>query len=186
MNTTLVHWAITVMNSVQPPSATPWANTYEGSAETIVKVAEEQPLFKGEEGVRRTVAQLLSLGWFESRFDPKAKGDGKCLATTVDGRCTKRGQPQSLCMFQIGRSNFASLKTTEAEILGNFEVCVRSAMTMIRISYGICAGRPSSDLLGHYASGGNTCGGLIESRHRVNKAVWIMSRFPFNKENSDG
>jgi hypothetical protein len=174
MTTELVSWAVTVMMSIQPVAKTPWSSTYESSAKTIVKVSEESPLFSGSDAAHRTVALFLSLGWFEGRLNPKAKGD--CKDRDKAGECLSR--PASLCMFQVGRSNLRWLDVTEEQILEDFEVCTRAAHKMIKISFGVCRGRPSTEILGHYASGGETCGGIRESLHRVNKALWIFQTFP--------
>ena len=181
MRTQLIKWTLGMMTSMQPAQVTPWADTFEASATTIVDVATEAPLFAGEAGTRKTIALLVSLGWFEGRFDPKAKGD--CEKKDKDGKCIS--PPQSLCMFQIGRSNLASLGVTEGQLLSDFGLCARTAVRMVKISFGVCRGRDELELLGHYASGGNTCGGLKESRHRMQKAKWLLGAFPL-KEDDNG
>ncbi len=156
---------------VQPAEITPWADTYESTAEALVDEATQRPLFSGNTGIERTLSTFLSVAWFEGRFDPHAKGDCK---EKKDGACVSA--PQSLCMFQIGVSNLPGLKVSADDILSDVRVCVRAARTMMKISFGVCKGYPRLDLLGHYASGGETCGGLRESRHRMLKADWIFNR----------
>jgi len=171
MRIQLVQWALGMMTSLQPVAVTPWADTYVSSAEAMVDVAEEAPLFKGEDGVRKTIVLLISLGWFEGRFNQKAIGD----------------KGQSVCMFQLGVANLKSLGTSREEVLSDFSVCARSALKAVRISFNVCRGRDELDLLGHYASGSARCdAGLRESRHRMQKAKWLFGKFPFKMEDDNG
>ncbi len=167
----LVKWALKAMLTIQPAAVTPWADTYQDTAEVFAKVAEEQPLFKGDDGVQRTLSWFISTAWFEGRFDPRAKGD--CTEKDKAGKCIS--PPQSLCMFQVGVSNLSGLGLTAEEILGSTEVCTRAARKLMKISMGVCKARPMEEWLGHYASGGGTCAGLKESRHRVTKAKWVFA-----------
>lgn len=174
----LIKWALAAMTSAQPPAVTPWADTYSNTAEVFVKVAEEHPLFKGDDGVQRTVSWFVSTAWFEGRFDPHAKGD--CTKKTQDGKCADITTAQSFCMFQVEKSNFKQLGVTEEQILGSTETCTLAGRQMMSISIGICKGRPMEDWLGQYAFGHDLCGGpkgegLKESRHRVMKAKWLFA-----------
>jgi len=199
----LSRWILDSMIRAQPEA--PWRDTYPQTAEIFAKVATDSPLFSGEDGPRKTAAWLVSTAWFEGRFDPKAKGDGRCLDSepvTVAQleaainsppgtpmrpklRCKKKGPPQSFCMFQVGKSNFEFLKTSEEEIMGSVEVCTRHAVTMMKSSISLCRSHPQDEWLAQYASGGGECGGkvlpngekagLLESRHRVNKAKWLFT-----------
>lgn len=173
MTHALTPWILQVMVALEPTA--PWRSTYETTAEALATVAEEEPLFPGKDGPRRTAALFVSVAWYEAHFQQDAKGD--CRKKDDKGRCV--AQPQSLCMFQVGRSNLGALGTTEEAILSDINVCTRSARKMMYDSFGVCRGRPTEDMLGHYASGGQTCGGLRESRHRVAKAKWLESKFPF-------
>jgi hypothetical protein len=166
-------WILAAMLSAQPEA--PWRDTYEATAEVFARVALEAPLFQGADGPRRTASWFVSVAWFEGRFDPQAKGD--CRRKDKDGKCLSA--PQSVCMFQIGVSNLAALGTTEPAILNDVEICTRAARRMMQTSMGVCRGRPTDELLGHYASGRGTCGGLAESRHRVTKARWLFDHVPF-------
>lgn len=158
-HTTLAAWVLFAMSSIQPKA--PWIDTYPKTADAIAKVSIDEPLFDGDDGPRRTAALFVSVAWFESTFNPKAEGD----------------KGQSVCLFQIGVSNLKALGTTRQEILEDVEVCTRAARRMMKISFNVCRRRPFEEWLGHYASGGNTCGGLKESRHRVEKAKWIFAHF---------
>ena len=180
----LIKWAVSAMLVAQPAKVTPWADTYQSTAEVFATVAADSPLFGGDDGVQRTMSWFISTAWFEGRFDPKAKGDGGCLKMGPDNKCLVKGPPQSFCMFQIGKSNFDHLKTNEEEILRSVETCTRSAVTMMKASIKLCRNRPQDEWLSQYASGGGECGrempdgkraGLRESQHRVNKAKWLFT-----------
>jgi len=163
-------WILAAMIALQP--AAPWRDTYEATAETLAMVALDAPLFAGDEGPRKTASWFVAVAWFESRFDAKAKGD--CTKKDAKGACLSPAN--SLCLFQIGISNLASLGLTAEEILSDPETCTRAARRMMKTSMAVCRGRPTDDLLGHYASGGGECGGLRESRHRVALARWVFDR----------
>ena len=179
MNTELlIQWAVRVMHLLQPVA--PWSDTFEPSARVMVAAAEADPLYPVQnDGVRRTLALLLSIGNFESALKPDAEGDCDTKDRAASGMCKKGARGHSLCMFQINESNLKTLSTTRQEIQTDFGVCVRSATTMIRISFGVCRSRAPEDQLAQYAAGGGSCGGpkgegLIESRHRMAKARWIF------------
>ena len=172
MNTAqLVAWIYRMMLVLQPAGVTPWAETYETTATVFADVATRLPLFPGSDGVARTAALFTSVAWYEGRFDPQAKGDCK---EKKNGKCVS--PPQSVCMFQIGISNLAGLHTTQDELLSDVAKCTHAARKMMQISFGVCRGLPFEDLLGHYASGGSTCGGLKESRHRMKTAISIFEK----------
>lgn len=160
----------------------PYRDTFESSAIVIAKVAADSPIFAGSDGVERTEALLVGLGFHEASLKQDAAGDCKPSETNPKtGMCLPGGTPHSFCMFQINESNFAALKTTRAEIQSDFEVCARSALTMLRASFAICRGRPQEELLGNYASGGESCGGpkgqgLGKSRTRVLLAKRLRAR----------
>lgn len=164
-------WVLRMMLVLQPEAVTPWADTYETTAAVFAEVAIRSPLFPGDNGAERTAALFTSVAWYEGRFDPKAKGD---CGKKVNGKCVK--PPQSVCMFQIGISNLAALHVTQDELLSDVSKCTHAARVMMRLSFDKCKGLPTSDLLGHYASGGDTCGGIRESRHRMNTAAWIFEQ----------
>ena len=157
-------------------------STFEASAETIAKVSADTPVIMGADGVARTEALLVSLFFHEASLKPDAAGD--CEKEKTDpktGMCLPGGTPRSFCGFQINESNFAMLKTTKGEIQSDFEVCTRSAITMLRASFAICRGRPQEELLGNYAFGRGTCGGpkgegLGKSRTRVFFAKRLLAR----------
>lgn len=171
----LTAWVLASMISAQPSA--PWRESYETTAAVLAQVATDAPLFGGREGARRTASWFVSVAWFESRFDPRAQGD--CRRKDPQGRCLS--DPQSLCLFQIGVSNLPSLKKSPSDLLESVETCTRVARQLMQISLGVCRGRALEEGLGHYASGGASCGGLRESRHRVNKARWLFDHIPAEK-----
>ena len=180
MNTELlIQWTIRVMHLLQPTA--PWEDTFESSARVLVSAAEADPLYPVQtDGVRRTLALLLSIGDLESAFKPDAEGDCDPKDRSPNGLCKKGARGHSLCMFQVGDSNLKTLGTTREEIQRDLSVCTRSAVTLIKVSFGVCRSRAPEDQLAQYAAGGGACGGpkgegLMESRHRMAKARWIFA-----------
>ena len=178
----LFQWTLRVMQSLQP--AAPWTPTFPESAQVLVQVAESAPLYPGEDGVRRTLALLLSVANFESSLKPDAEGDCDPKDREKNGLCKKGARGHSLCMFQVGESNLKSLGTTREEIQRDLSVCARSALSLIKISFGVCRAKAAEDQLAQYAAGGGACGGpkgegLLESRHRMAKAKWIFANKSF-------
>lgn len=186
MHSILVAWTVLAMIGAQPKAVTPWASSYESTAEAFVTVAEEAPLHDpARDGVRQTIADFLGVSWFESRFDPKAKGDGACIKKDEAGKCLVKGPPNSFCAFQINRSNFVYLKVTEEELLTDILACTRAARKMMRQSMNACRGRPADEWLSWYAAGGSCDRGLKESRHRFAKSAWIYSHVPFTDDSKN-
>lgn len=152
--------------------ASPWRGSYDATAQAISAVANESPIFDGDSGRLRTAALFASLQWFESNGNPAARGD--CRKQDEKHRCL--GDPQSFGLYQIGRSNFASLGVDEEIMTGPPYAQTIAARKMIAISFAICRGRAEDDLLGQYASGGSTCAGIEKSGHRMRKAKWLFDR----------
>jgi hypothetical protein len=132
----------------------PWKDSYETTAQAITKaVAQELPLFSGERGRERTAALLVSLAWFESRFNKNAVGDH-------------------------GAAHGLYQQHDHGTLEDPFEASV-VAIQQMRASSRICKSRPIEEMLGWYAAGGNDCNrGLRESRHRVLKAFWLFKNHP--------
>ena len=188
----LAGWALATMWKLVPQKA-PWSDTFASSAVTLtdvaLDVAKHDPLFPRSktklDSARRTLALLLAIGYFESTFKPNAEGD--CFTKTgersvsVSGKCKDGSSARSVCMFQLGTSNLGDLGVTTQAIQNDLRLCAESAIKMIRISFGVCRGRPDDDGLAHYAAGGTSCGGpagegVMLSRHRMAKAKQIYSR----------
>jgi len=167
----LAVWILKMMLILQPANVTPWAETYASTAEVFANEAISAPLFSGESAAIKTASVLISVAWYEGRFDPQAKGDCK---EKKNGKCVSA--PQSICMFQIGISNLSGLHVTQEELLSDVAKCTRSARTMMKISFGVCKSLGFEESLGHYASGGDTCGGLRESRNRIKTAMWLFGK----------
>lgn len=166
--TQLSAWILAAMLVAEPKS--PHRATFENSAEVMADVATAEPLFAGALGPKRTAAWFVSVMWFESRFDQKAKGD--CRKKDTAGKCVAHA---SYCGMQVGVSNAGYLGIQADELLDNFGTCVRSARKLMKVSIAICRERPEDDWLGHYAAGGEGCRGLKESGNRVRKAKWLFS-----------
>lgn len=149
----MIAWIVSLMVVLQPVA--PWRDSYETTAQGILRGATEEPLFEGEYGILRTVALDVSLAWFESRFDVRAVGD--------------KGKSRGLYQVQAKEvSENAYLQTLQAN-------------RMVRESFKVCRRQPLEERLGWYAAGGLGCSrGLRESRHRVWKAQWLLKNFPFS------
>ncbi len=145
-------WILSLMLVLQPQA--PWRATYEATAAAIAAtVQREEPLFAGEQGRERTAALLVSLAWFESRFDAHALGD--------------HGRSHGLYQIQ------------EHGELADPADATRAALGMLRESFRVCRARPLEERLGWYAAGGPDCSrGLRESRHRVARAMWLFRTHP--------
>lgn len=169
-------FVLDMMVKAQPPAGVPWRDTYATTAEAIATAANANPLFAGDEGPARTAAVMVGVAQMESSFDPKAKGDG-CLERDENKKCVKRGEPQSLCAFQVGRSNFAVLGTNEEEILGDVFVCTRVALRLMHASFKICSGAEWKpiDRLNQYTTGGGVCVRPLhdEGEHRMRRGMWL-------------
>lgn len=153
-------WVLALMLLVQPKA--PWSATYEKTAEAIARVSLDKPLFAGKSGPAETAVVLVATAWFESTFKPDAVGD----------------QGRSFCLFQIERTNHKQLGVTKEQLLADPYACTLAAREMMRISFNVCKGRPREELLGHYASGGDSCAGLAASRNRMLKAKWMLAKMP--------
>lgn len=152
------------MVSLQPLAVTPWRDRFPEVAEAIADVSAEAPLYRGERGVERTAALLTAMAWHESRFDVGAVGD----------------KGASVCLLQLGVSNLRALGVTRDELLGDARACLRAAVRMVVISFGVCRARPPQDRLAHFAAGGGGCGekGTRESRHRFALAAKLLRERP--------
>lgn len=188
----LVAWILAAMTTKEPNAA--WKASYATTAEAFAVVAEDSPLFGGDDGVKRTAALELAVTWFESTFAPDAVGDKTCVEYAWHGPvlgyawgfpyyatgCARRGEARSFCLFQVGESNFAFLGVTRDQIMADRETCARAGVTMLRVSMEICKGRSSSDVLAHYAAGGATCpqegAAVRDSRNRMGLAAQFFAR----------
>jgi hypothetical protein len=160
---TMTIWILSLMHLLVPHA--PYADTFPETAAAIEKVAHEAPLYDDNDGIVRTVAELVSLSFHESRFDPRAVDKGG----------------QSYGLTQIDASNLANLGLTRHEELFDPETNLRAALKLMRISHHLCRRRPIEDGLANYASGGGTCAvpeGLEASRRRMRFAAKLLRRHP--------
>ena len=155
-------------------AASPWRSSYERTARAIAKASEAQPLFAGEDGPEKTAALVVSVAWFESRFQPDALGDHERLA---DGR---KGEPTSFCAMQINRTNLAGLGVSREKLLGDIDACIGAGLRLMRASFRVCAGQEVERRLDWYAVGGNACTRppRDEGAHRMRKGMWLFSSVP--------
>lgn len=186
-------FVLDMMNKAVPPTSIPWRDTYSMTADAIANAANNTPLFSGKDGPARTAAVMVGVADFESKLNPKARGDGICLERDAREKCIRRGPPQSFCAFQVHRSNFAMLETNEEEILNDIFVCARVALRMMHISFKTCSGIDSStnlswrpiDRLNQYATGGSVCvrPQHDEGEHRMLRGMWLY-RWKLAKDKS--
>jgi transglycosylase-like protein with SLT domain len=138
-----------------------WETSYPETARAIAEVSLESPLFKGEDGPKRTAAVLVAWAMFESRFDPHAVGDnGKALG-----------------MFQVHAS---TVPATPQENLFDPLEAARTARELLRRSSRICRKFDVLELGGWYAAGGEGCqeAGRKKSRHRMSLAMRLLKETP--------
>ena len=146
-------WILLLMIGLQPSA--PWRDTYATTANAIARAAEAEPLFAGEDGPARTAALLVSVAWFEGRYDPNAHN-------------AKDPGGGSFGMFQSSRKPIASVDDQ-----------VKHALAALRVSFRECASRRSQDWVALYASGSCTnVGGQLASRRRMGLAQRIFHDHP--------
>ncbi len=169
-------WVLALMMELEPKS--PYRETFERSALAIARAAERSPLPGLNE--ERTVGILVSVAWFESRFQPNAEGD--CDKSTEAGICAKGSKPHSFCMLQISESNFKGWRTSREEVQSNIDQCVAIGLGIMRQSFQVCSRQPLEGRLRHYAGGGDGCSPSEDagrkSANRIKKAVFLISHFP--------
>jgi hypothetical protein len=150
----LAMWVLSLMINLQPLA--PWRESYPDTATAIARASSTFPVFEGAYGAKRTAALLVSLAWFESRFDPQAKGD----------------HGASLGLFQINGSHAKSIELLEPAW------APYHALSLIKRSFEVCHAQPVDDRLSWYAAGGVGCSeaGAIKSRHRMALARRLYER----------
>ena len=147
-------WIVLLMVALQPDA--PWIDSYTATSKAIAEQAEQDPIFTGAEGTERTAALLVSLAWFESRFDPDAMGD--------------HGKAFGLYQVQAGGDRGPRL-------LGDARAATESATWEIRRSFQACRRQPFEERLAFYASG--SCSkGIPHSKHRIELAQRLLKTYP--------
>lgn len=153
----------------------PWRSTYESTASAIADAANANPLpFPGDNASAQTAAMLVATARFESAFKPDAEGD---FDKRADGT---RGEPNSFCLLQVGKSNFGFLGVTREQMQSDVATCVRAGLRMMHVSFTVCRGRPIEERLNQYTTGGGACVQPThdEGGHRVRLALWLYRRVP--------
>jgi hypothetical protein len=165
-------WILSLMVILQPSA--PWKATYEGTARAIDDVAHAEPAYAGDDGPERTAALLVSIAWYESRFDPRA------VLEDADGA--------SLGLFQVHDSNLHRLRIVHPDALEDPRASARAALFLIRESFRVCGKRPADELLAMYASGRGRCDvpeGVRASRRRMRLAATMLrERAPYWTEDA--
>lgn len=151
----MTEWILVLMTQLEPK--TPWVDTYPKTAAAIAEAAKRDPLFAGDEGITRTAVTLVSLAWFESKFQPDAMGD----------------KGKSCGAFQIQPSTSG----LSCDVLRDPDLAAPEAIRLMRQSFRICRARPLEERLAWYAGGSASCDrGLRHSRHRMALARNLESR----------
>ncbi len=158
-------WILSLMQLLVPHA--PYADTFPATAAAIERVAHESPLYDDDDAdaIVKTVTELVSLTFHESRFDPRAVDKTK----------------QSFGLAQIDVSNLTNLGLTSKEELFDAETNLSAAIALMKISHRLCRARPREDALANYASGGGTCAvpeGLVASRRRMKLAAALLAKHP--------
>lgn len=170
-------WVLALMQKAEPTyEQSPWRDTFASTATAIARAAERHPLPLGDDSAERTAAMLVGVAFYESHFQPDAEGDRPKLA---DGT---RGRARSVCAMQIHETNFAAMKVTRAELLGDIQRCIDTGLEMLHISFSVCRAKPLERRIAHYAGGGNGCPtngeATSKSEHRVRKALELFKAVP--------
>jgi len=170
-------WVLALMLKAEPNhEQSPWRDTYASTAAAIARAADKHPLPLGDDSAERTAAMLVGVAFYESHFQQDAEGDRIKLAGGALGRA------RSVCAMQIHETNFAAMKVTRGELMGNIQRCVDTGLEMLHISFSVCRGKPLEQRVAHYAGGGNGCPtngeATSKSEHRVRKALELFKAVP--------
>jgi len=152
-----VAWVMGLLVALEPKS--PYAKTFEKTAEAIARVAETEPLFENEErSEERTATLLVAIAWYESRLRQDAR--------------SKNGQ--WFCLYQLGRNWLPDAE----KALTDPEMCTRAAVHLLRDSIKICTKtRAPEERLAYFMSGHCDRGG-VQSRYRMFLAKKLAKEHP--------
>lgn len=148
----MVAWLLAIMIALQPVA--PWRDTYEKSAMAIAQAAVEQSV-KGDDNGSYTAVILVSLAWWESRFNPEAHN-------------AKDPGGGSFGLFQASRV-----------AIPNIFAQARQAAAKVNQSFIGCSKLPLDKRLSHYTTGGPVCFPTRESTHRMNFAMKLLKEHPY-------
>jgi hypothetical protein len=148
----MIAWVLSLMLILQPEA--PWKTTYESTATTIVQKATATPIKGDSKGGAYTAVILVSLAWFESRFDPEAHNP-------------KDPGGGSYGLYQASRVPIPDVAAQTDQALG-----------MIRQSFKACAALPVEKRLSWYTTGGPVCVPTKESTHRMGLAMRLLKEHP--------
>ncbi len=155
-------WILSLMQLLVPHAS--YADTFAATALAIDKVAHEAPLYDDEAGIVETAAELVSVAFHESTFNPKAIGGG---GTSVG-------------LAQIDLSNRRELGVTREQLFDP-EVNLRAALKLMHDSHRFCRKLPKEERLANYTVGGTRCSvpeALATSRRRMKLAAYLLRARP--------
>ena len=160
----MIAWILALLTATEPNA--PWKDTYPATATAMAESAQDEPLFAGKDGPKKTAALYVSLSWFEARHNPRAVGD----------------HGHSFCLGQINDTNFKGLGIASGEELFDVRKCLHAVNRMVRTSFRVCARAELEDRLSWYAGGGDGCRVNMKSKHRMRKALWLVATYPMAPE----
>ena len=131
-------------------------------AKAIDVAAHEAPLYKSDDGVERTVVELVAVGAWESAF--------KADAVASDWAGFSRG------WAQVHDSNLPRLGITLIDAVTPLPAA-KAALKLMAESHRICRHLPLEDQLSEYASGRALCDtpeGLRDSKNRMGLAARLL------------
>lgn len=157
-------WILALLVLAAPPDAS--RPDFEEIATAIDVAAHEAALYPGEDGVARTVAELVAVAARESHLRP--------------GAAASDWAGFSYGLYQIHETNFASLGITWVDATTPLPAS-RAALKLLAESHRVCRALPLEDQLSDYASGMGRCDvpeALRASRNRMTLAAWLLARQP--------
>ena len=163
----MFQWILALLVLAAPPDAS--REDFDAIAQAIDVAAHESPLYvtdEREDGVARTVVELVAVATRESHLRPDAIGSDYAGF--------------SYGLFQLHETNFLRLHLTWREAIAPL-AGTRAALVLLAESHRVCRGRPIEEQLSEYASGRGRCDtpeGLRDSRNRMALARSLLARRP--------
>lgn len=168
----ILHCLLLLVGRVYPTDgAVPPPSDLRDLAEGIDVAAHAYPL-PGDAGVVDMAAEMAVLAVVEGHLRADAVAEdqfGVSYGPWQIHETTMRGY------FLLGPSRIRDSRTASLQLGAEL------AAMLVKKSHEVCSGRPSSESLGWYASGGPTCSvpeGLAASRYRTGLARWVRARNP--------
>lgn len=198
MHSALVAWCVSLLVFLQPRA--PWVDTYASSAEAFVTAAEKDPLYRDARAIEQTIVVEVATTYYESHFAPHVKGDHGASwgafqiapGTAKPYLLPLRASSALRVLSDEGGELLDPWRPLGEELL-DVASAAPIALRLLHTSFKMCANRPSEERMAWYAGGGKTCTDLpmtaaerdretkafAQSRHRLQKAKWLLRVRPF-------